>query len=83
MRGSAARVAIGTSGSGAIEKCSPMSMLRASGRKRGMLGSGAPGGAPGVGVEMLPVKKWFWVSMTMASSEPRTAVMSELPRSSP
>jgi hypothetical protein len=60
-----------------------MSMLRASGKKRGMLGTGAPGGAPGVGVETLLVKKWFWVSITIAASEPRTAVMSELLRSSP
>jgi hypothetical protein len=33
----------------------PMNMLRTSGSERGVVGAGAPGGAPGVGTAMDPV----------------------------
>ena len=63
------------------------SMLRESGRKRGSAGLGEPSSAPsappGLGAPTPPEKKWFSVSMMVATSEPRAAVMTEFVRSRP
>jgi hypothetical protein len=85
-RGSARRVAIGCSGSGRNDRCWPISRLRVSGSQRGTVGAAAPvsaaSGDAGWPELTLPVNQWVWVSMISALSPPRTAVTSELRRSS-